>query len=91
VTIMYDYTTPVRIAPGERGQTVMPHSEVMIHMRLAGQTLCFTYLGTCRGVQVERDGRPFSSPVCPGEAGIYFDSAGAFYYPPLQPTPHEQH
>jgi hypothetical protein len=49
VTIMYDYTTPVRIAPGERGQTVMPHSEVMIHMRLAGQTLCFTYLGSCRG------------------------------------------
>jgi hypothetical protein len=86
---MYDYTAPVRIAPGERGRSVMPHSEVMIHMRLAGQTLPFTYRDTNRGVQVERDGQPFSFPVSPGEAGIYFDAAGAFYYPPLPPSPEQ--
>jgi hypothetical protein len=77
--------TRVDIKPGERGYAVMPHSEVCMHFRVAGKPMAFGLLGdlwrTPGMVQLYHDdGRPFSAPITSGEAGVYEDEAGYYYY-----------
>lgn len=63
------------IRPGQRGRAPMPHSEVCMHMRVAGTPMTFTLLKSEDGyfsAQLFReDSSLFSFPISPGEAGLY--------------------
>lgn len=73
---------------GHRGRVRLPHSEVCMHMGVAGEV--FEFEITERGsVQLCRDGRVFSSPITLGEAGVFCtpqlrggvdDPRGRYYY-----------
>ncbi len=73
------------IEPGESGRAEMPHSEVCMHMQVAGKVMRFTLLAAKRPcVQLWRDdGSPFSFPILPGEAGIFEEGDAIYYYPAL--------
>lgn len=77
-----------RIKVGEWGQAVMPCSEVCMHMHIADRVMDFQVISE-RAVQLyipayaaqnHGDRRMFSSPILTGEAGIYHDSEGMYYY-----------
>jgi hypothetical protein len=70
-----------RVKIGEFGTTKMPHSEVCMSMRVAGKVMRFKVLSD-RTVQLyDADSyREFSFPILPGEAGIYTDDQGMYYY-----------
>ena len=72
----------IRIHPGERGRKLMPHSEVCCHMRVAGKEMNFELLDKeYPSVQLFRDnGDYFSGPITYGEAGIFRDDNGFYYY-----------
>jgi hypothetical protein len=74
---------PIRILPGQRGSKTLPHSEVCMHMRVSGKTMAFELLAKeYPSVQLyQADGRPFSFPILTGEAGLYRDEEGYYYYP----------
>lgn len=77
---MTNATTKTRILPGETGTAEMPYSEVMMHMRIAGQVWRFRLLASGM-VQVQHtDDRHFSFPVTAGEAGVYRDGDGTYFY-----------
>ena len=62
----------------------LPYSEVCIHMRVAGKPMNVQLLqeGSYPVAQLlNGDGSRFSSPILPGEAGIYTDGAGRHYVP----------
>jgi hypothetical protein len=75
----------IRIKPGEKGRKVMPHSEVCMHMRIAGKVMDFELLDKeYPSVQLYTDidnKHYFSSPITYGEAGVHRDNAGFYYYP----------
>jgi len=61
----------------------MPASEVCLHMRVTDRVMDFELLSQ-RSVQLYNDdGTHFSSSITTGEAGIYEDSDGFYYYPKL--------
>ena len=73
------------VRPGERVRIVAPHSEVCMHMRIAGKPMlaelrpshAWGYM-----VQLYRlDGTPYSAAILTGEAGFYQDSNGYYCYP----------
>lgn len=67
-----------RVNPGTMYSKIMPHSEVCMHIRVAGRRMVFTL--TDRGsVQLWKRGRHYSSPILPGEAGVYQDEEGWYY------------
>lgn len=55
---------------GDRFSTIAPHSEVMLHMNLAGKPIEVEIVSE-NAAQIYVDGKPFSFPVTLGEAGIY--------------------
>lgn len=73
--------TPTRIKPGESGLAKMPYSEVCMSMRVAGHYMSFHFLKNGRSVQLYKDGSPYSGTITIGEAGIYSDDEGYYYYP----------
>lgn len=77
----YSTRTIRRIKVGEFGTTLMPHSEVCMSMRVAGKVMRFKVVSD-RAVQLyDADSyREFSFPILPGEAGIYTDDQGMYYY-----------
>jgi hypothetical protein len=79
-------TDQTRLSPGDRVRLVLPHSEVCMHMRVAGTRM----LAEVRegGVQLlNPDGSPFSFPILHGEAGVYRDSRGLYAYDVRVPVP----
>lgn len=72
----------IRIKPGEYGRAKMPHSEVCIHMRVAGKEMDFLLIDKeYPSVQLlNPDGSNFSGPITRGEAGIFEDEEGYYYY-----------
>ena len=89
-------TGHVACQPGDTITLVMPYSEVCMHMRVAGKVMTVTVQDGGRMAQLwdtpprpashrpERPYRPgvkFSFPITTGEAGIYRDHAGLYYYP----------
>lgn len=70
---------------GEAFQTELPYSEVCMHMRVAGTTMTVVVVGPMEqpAAQLHKDGRPFSFPVTLGEAGVYRDDFGFYYYKQL--------
>lgn len=71
----------INIKRGETGRKIMPHSEVCMYMQIAGQTFDF-YLkkGEYSGVQLLKDGREYSGSITTGEAGVFQDEDGFYYY-----------
>ncbi len=65
-----------RIEPGQKVWIRMPHSEVNMHMGVAGRVLEVEVKE--HGAQLFKDGRQFSFPVTWGEAGIYSDDRGPY-------------
>lgn len=74
--------TPFSIHPGEIAEIVLPHSEVCMHMRIAGETMMVELL--CSGdsnpldttqtyaAQIyDKRMNKFGAPVTIGEAGIF--------------------
>ena len=75
----FAHPTPVRI--GDEVTLELPFSEAFTHMRVAGTQIRARVLA--RGVQLYRDGHPFSAPIIHQQAGIFTDPNGSmFYYPP---------
>jgi len=71
----------VEIIPGEKGRSLMPYSEVCMHLRVAGQVMNFLYSG-CSVQLLDENGKAFSIPIGTGEAGIFTPPTGpAYYYP----------
>lgn len=69
---------------GEQFQTVLPYSEVCMHMQVAGTTMTVVVVGPVEmpAVQLYKDGRPFSFPITTGEAGVFRDDYGFYFYDP---------
>ena len=67
------------VKEGERVAIVAPHSEVCMHMQVAGRPMLAMILEGRHAAQLYRpDGTEYSAPVTPGEAGFYSDEDG-FY------------
>lgn len=75
----------VAFAPGERHAITLPYSEVCIHMRVAGRTTEVELSANGREAQIYIDGRPYSTAVLPGEAGILESDGRRYGY--LRHTP----
>lgn len=61
----------VDLKVGDRVRLGVSYSKVCVSMGVAGQALEVEVLKN--GVQLYKDGRPFSSPIAWGEAGLYTD------------------
>lgn len=80
------------VKAGDRVRLLMPHSEVCMHMRVAGLTMTVDLIGgTYPGGQTyvvaqlrNEDGSVFSSPIGTGEAGIYGATCGEMYCYPVE-------
>lgn len=66
-----------RVNVGETVWVTLPHSEVCMHLRVAGQRRPVTVLSD--GAQIRHDdGSQLSFPVTHGEAGFYRDADGLY-------------
>lgn len=70
----------IRVEPGEHGRKVMPHSEVCMHMRIAGREMAFALLNDGSVQLLNDDATHFSIPITNGEAGVYEDDDGYYYF-----------
>ncbi len=64
---------------GDEAVVKIPHSEVCMHMGIAGQSLK-TKLVSSRSVQIYKNNQPFSSPVLTGEAGYFHENDQVYTY-----------
>lgn len=71
-------TNRVYVQPGEHVYNVMPFSEVMMHMRLAGKRMNCEVRENSVQLLDEND-RCYSIPVTLGEAGFHKDADGIYY------------
>jgi hypothetical protein len=58
----------------------MPHSEVCMHMRVAGREVLFTLLHDGSVQLIRNDGSHFSFPITNGEADVYEDDDGYYFH-----------
>jgi hypothetical protein len=70
--------TPVTI--GESITVTLPYSEVCMHMKVAGKQMTVILQSPWQAQLFDQEGKPFSFPISPGEAGIMWDDKG-FYIP----------
>jgi hypothetical protein len=73
-------TIQIPIKPGETGRKEMPWSEVCIHMEIADKAFDFKFDEGGYMVQLYKDGREYAGMITYGEAGIYRNEDGTFYY-----------
>ena len=84
----YDYNKQTRLLPGMRVTLLLPYSEVCMHMRVADH-LAEAELTNSEypGIQLyTKDGHQFSGSITTGEAGVYRDDQGFYFYPPADGT-----
>jgi hypothetical protein len=74
--------TATPVVPGQRYTVVFPHSEVCMHMRIAGTVGQIEVIpsGQWYAVQCYVNGLPFSAPVLLGEAGVFTGTEGLYTY-----------
>ena len=71
----------IEIKRGERGRKKMPFSEACMSMAVAGHEMEFELLDRqYPGVQLFKDGYPYSGSITLGEAGVFSRTDGTFYY-----------
>lgn len=79
--------TPLPVKAGDRILVEMPHSEVCMHMRIAGKPMTIEIVKADMWghvVQIyDREGRKFSVPILTCEAGVYGYGEGMYVYPYL--------
>lgn len=68
----------VRVERGRRITKTMPATEVCMSMGIT-DTQMECELLEHNAVQLYKEGRQFSSPILPGEAGLYNDCQGYYY------------
>ena len=68
------------IEPGYSGRKIMGHSEVCMHMKVAGCEMGFELLDQHMVQLYDEEGNLFSSPITCGEAGIYHNERDGFYF-----------
>lgn len=79
-----DHSSRRAARPGDRLRLELPHSEVCMHMRVAGRVMDVRLTeGEHPMAQLlNEDGSEFSFPITTGEAGIYGSLRDGFsYYP----------
>lgn len=71
----------VFVESGKEYVGTMPHSEVCMHMRVAGTKMRFELVRP-QSVQLRvlSTGAAFSSTILPGEAGLYWDNERRQWY-----------
>lgn len=74
-----------RIKPGEEGVARMPFSEVCCHMGIAGKIMRFRlvptrYYRAMVQLLCPETGNDWGGMVLKGEAGVYENPDGSFYY-----------
>ncbi len=74
----------VRNTCGQQDCKVMPHSEVCMHMQVAGREMAFALLHDGSVQLLNDDGSYFSIPITNGEAGIYEDHDGYYFHSQCQ-------
>jgi hypothetical protein len=82
---MLDYTRKTYCAIGDKVRTEIAFSECAMSMQIAGKVLEVELIpseGHGAMAQVYREGKPYSAPILLGEAGIYIESVGRYYYYP---------
>lgn len=63
------------------GPVEMPHSEVCMFMRIAGEPMYCQFVGDDNAVQLfDLEGQLFSFPILYSEAGIYRQGNSFYYY-----------
>lgn len=79
--------TRVEVTAGLYYRVELPHSEVCMHMKVAGKRMLVKLLKERRAVQIFGDDLiPFSSTILPGEAGLLhsmddsYNLSEGFYY-----------
>ena len=89
--VITDPAFTIRPKPGEWFIATMPHSEVCMHMRVAGKPMILEVTKQqYPSVQLRHltahynQATTFSSPILTGEAGIYVDQLGLYFYPNRQ-------
>lgn len=70
----------VPIKPGEWGCAPLPHSEVCIHMGIAGKIFMFKLLDRDAVQLKDLGGQDWSCPILACEAGVFRDDEGGQYY-----------
>ena len=66
--------------PGERYYVQLPHSEVCIHLRVAGRILPVEFLDNAMVQIYDGNDKELSFPITAGEAGFHFsDFVGGWY------------
>jgi hypothetical protein len=84
--------TPQYVQPGDTVELILPHSEVCMHMKVAGKLAKVELIATQYApvAQIKRqDGTNFSFPVSYGEGGFYYDEQRKeyYFYPPASDDP----
>jgi hypothetical protein len=74
----------VYVAVGERVLKRMPWSEVCMHMNIADKMMVVEPQANGMAKLMDSFGNPFSAPITCGEAGLYFDENGFYFYPEEQ-------
>jgi hypothetical protein len=79
------------VKPGETVTMPIAYSEVAVHLRVAGKARPVTLQAVtpagdlpkpvrCLAQLLDENGKPYSFPVLPGEAGFYHDDGGYYFY-----------
>ena len=72
------------VSAGETVRMELPYSEVCMHMQVAGCVMGVRLQVSDRGyasAQLLRDdGKEYSAPITPGEAGFYFEDGRYYCY-----------
>ena len=76
--------TPYHVRLFERVHIVCPHSEVCIHMQVAGKPMLAALVNDRYGsVQLYTlEGDQFSSPIAAAEAGFFYENQVGYYVYP---------
>lgn len=69
----------ILVGYGDRFRTIMPFSEVCLHMKIAGKEMIVQVLNSISAQVYTLEGEEFSAPITTGEAGVYTDLAGSLY------------
>jgi hypothetical protein len=74
------------LSPDATVLTVMPYSEVCMHLNIAGRLVGIRFADEGRMVQVVNaaTGSPISFPITPGEAGVHIEADGTATYQPYE-------
>ena len=81
---MRNYAIRQFVQPGDVVRMEISWSEVCMSMQVAGKIMNVRFQsphGYPNAQLLRDDGREYSAPITPGEAGFYFDEGQYYFYP----------